>query len=171
MVSHVIWNHCSERAYWIAASDWNPSQSLRLVAHNNNDNKEGRGRRGGERENAKYPITFPFALLLWPFPTPITQDRTVINFSHDVSCSPRALKKPVGKKKDIYLHLNLVFALKCSFVYFMFVFDMHYAQIKTFNASFTDKEITFLFRLNNGCKVSCGVLDSVSSCFVCSKER
>ena len=36
----------------------------------------------------------------------------------------------------------------------LFVFDMHSGQIKTFNASFTDKEITFLFRLNNGCKVS-----------------
>ena len=66
------------------------------------------------------------------------------------------------------LHLNLVFALKCSFVYFTFVFDMHSAQIKTFTCkeSFTDKEITFFFRLNNGCKGSCGVLDSVSSCFI-----
>ena len=64
------------------------------------------------------------------------------------------------------LHLNLVFALKCSFVYFTFVFDMHSAQIKTLKAPFTDKEITFFSRLNNGCKGSCGVLDSVSSCFI-----
>ena len=36
-----------------------------------------------------------------------------------------------------------MFALKCSFVYFTFVFDMHSAQIKTFRAQFTDKESLF----------------------------
>ena len=64
------------------------------------------------------------------------------------------------------LRVNLLFALKYSFVYFTFVSDMHSAQIKTFKASFTDKEITFFFRLHNGCKGSCGVLNSVSSCFI-----
>ena len=65
------------------------------------------------------------------------------------------------------LHLHLEFALKCLFVYFTFVFEMHSAQVETFKASFTDKEITFFFfRLNNGCKGSCGVRDSVSSCFI-----